>query len=324
MSSVLSCRRQLISYFQQKRGREENEDEITASDDDGQKTKKPKKSKASSNLTSPHPMNMIISSFSQPPKASNIHTANIPHNNNIKALRAQWMCHKKPGCHSEHCFINPADSSHLPLSHPHFDVWGAAMVFFFFLRFQFSYSNQLKGPDTATLQKPPSHHLFNALNNNQVGQANALLERRARLNAQSAPAPPVAPTMNFNLNIPAEVATFLRPQAPPGPPAVDVPAATARDPGLVLQPLPVVSNTLQSMLISSDRLPGPELSLADFCSKYGLTNGISQKLDENGYAGSHTFEYASWDEMRDAGLKSGEIAQLKHAIAKWSTARNFY
>jgi hypothetical protein len=152
----------------------------------------------------------------------------------------------------------------------------------------------------------------------------ALLERRVRVNAQSAP-PPVAPTMNFNLNIPAEIATLLRPQAQaqvhaPPLPVVDTPAGPACDPGLVLQPLPVVSNT---MLVPSDRLPGPELSLADFCSKYGLTNGISQKLNENGYAGSHTFEYASWDEMRDAGLKSGEIAQLKHAISKWSTARNF-
>lgn len=150
----------------------------------------------------------------------------------------------------------------------------------------------------------------------------ALLERRARFNAQSAP-PPVAPTMNFNLNIPAEVASLLRPgpQAHAPPPAVDAPQAAgpARDPGPILQPLHVVSNT---MLISSDRLPGPELTLADFCSKYRLTDGISQKLNENGYAGSHTFEYASWDEMRDAGLKSGEIAQLKHAITKWSTARN--
>jgi hypothetical protein len=148
-----------------------------------------------------------------------------------------------------------------------------------------------------------------------VGQVSALLERRARSNTQLAPLP-TAPTMNFNLNIPAEIVTLLRPHAPP--PAADT-QLIAQDPGPVLQPLPVVSNT---MLISSDRLPGPELSLADFCSKYGLTNGISQKLDENGYAGSHTFEYASWDEMRDVGLKSGEIAQLKHAIMKWSGSRN--
>jgi len=123
--------------------------------------------------------------------------------------------------------------------------------------------------------------------------------------------------MNFTLNIPAEVAMLLRLNAPP--PIGDTSTCTDHEPGPVFRPLPIVSNT---MLVSSDRVPGPELSLADFCSKYGLTNGISQKLDENGYAGSHTFEYASWDEMRDLGLKLGEIAQLKHAITKWSTARN--
>jgi len=66
--------------------------------------------------------------LSQPPKSADIHTANIPHNDNIKVLRGQWMCHKKPGCESEHCYINPVDSSHLALSHSHFDVWAAAMV----------------------------------------------------------------------------------------------------------------------------------------------------------------------------------------------------
>jgi hypothetical protein len=65
---------------------------------------------------------------SKPPKNSDIGTANIPHNENIKSLRERWMCHKKPGCSSDHCFINPVDGSHFVLGHAHFDVWGAAMV----------------------------------------------------------------------------------------------------------------------------------------------------------------------------------------------------
>jgi len=62
------------------------------------------------------------------PKNSDIGTANIPHNNNIKSLHEQWMCHAKPRCSSKHCFINPVDASHFPLLHSHFDVWGSAMV----------------------------------------------------------------------------------------------------------------------------------------------------------------------------------------------------
>ena len=64
----------------------------------------------------------------KPPKNSDIGTANIPHNDNIRSLHEQWGCNKKPGCSSEHCFINQVDSSHFPLGHKHFDTWGAATV----------------------------------------------------------------------------------------------------------------------------------------------------------------------------------------------------
>jgi len=61
----------------------------------------------------------------KPPKNSDIGTANIPHNDNIKALHKRWTCHKKPGCSSDHCFVNPVDGSHFVLGHVHFDVWGS-------------------------------------------------------------------------------------------------------------------------------------------------------------------------------------------------------
>ena len=64
----------------------------------------------------------------KPPKNSDISTVNIPNNDNIKALRERWTCHKKPGCSSNHCFVNPVDGSHFVLGHAHFDVWGSAMV----------------------------------------------------------------------------------------------------------------------------------------------------------------------------------------------------
>src|SRR5882762_5762622 len=54
-------------------------------------------------INAPFPQLIVV----EPPKNSDIGTANIPHNNNIRALRERWMCHAKPGCSSEHCFINP-------------------------------------------------------------------------------------------------------------------------------------------------------------------------------------------------------------------------
>lgn len=56
------------------------------------------------------------------------------------------------------------------------------------------------------------------------------------------------------------------------------------------------------------------MTLEDFCTAYKLTESVRIKLDENGYAGSHTFRYAEWKDLKEAGLKAGEVAQMKHAV----------
>lgn len=82
--------------------------------------------------------------------------------------------------------------------------------------------------------------------------------------------------------------------------------------------LPVVYTGTTGMLIPGDCVPGPDMPLAEFFLAHHLTDGVQKKLDENGYSGSHTFQYAQWEELREAGLKAGEITQLKHAIVMWS------
>jgi hypothetical protein len=175
---------------------------------------------------------------------------------------------------------------------------------------------QLKGPTIATLDTPPNHHLFNAISNNQLGQLSPLLERRQRGNSTGSAAAPV-----INFNVPAEFIQLFHPPAAPA--ATPLATAAAAAPAAPIQPLAppaflMVSNTL----IPADRAPGPTLSLDDFCKTYLLTDGVRTKLDENGYSGSHTFQYAEWKDLKsDAGLKAGEIAQLKHAISIWSIPR---
>jgi hypothetical protein len=182
------------------------------------------------------------------------------------------------------------------------------------LFFLYAYNNmtllfQLKGPTVATLDTPPNHHLFNAISNNQLGQLSPLIERRQRGNSNGSAAAPV-----INFNIPAEVIQLLRPSAAP---------ATPVAPATPNQPLAAPTAFLASdTLIPADRTPGPELSLDNFCKIYHLTDGVQTKLDDNGYSGSHTFQYAEWKDLKsDAGLKAGEIAQLKHAISIWSIPR---
>jgi len=49
----------------------------------------------------------------------------------IKLLQSRWEC-SKGGCSTDHCFIHPENSEHIPLSHNHFAIWAAAWVCTFF------------------------------------------------------------------------------------------------------------------------------------------------------------------------------------------------
>ena len=178
-------------------------------------------------------------------------------------------------------------------------------------------SYQLKGEEFASLSAPPNHPLFRNLPSNQLGQLSPLLERRLQGKNSNA-----APTSVINFNIPPEVVQLLRP----------IPAAPELVTGNLLAPAPIVPHVplavnppmyagTTGMLIPGDRVPGPDMSLADFCVAHRLTDGVRNKLDENGYSGSHTFQYAQWEELKEAGMKAGEIAQLKHAIVTWSILR---
>ena len=178
----------------------------------------------------------------------------------------------------------------------------------------------MKGDDYATLDTPPNHHLFNALSNNQLGQRSPLLDRRQRGSSNSGPV--------FNFNIPNEFAQLLRPPAPAVSAAIPVNPVPVPMPALAPTLVPAAHNLIAHvpvsnlvLLIPADRVSGPELLLDNFCLKYGLTESVRNKLDENGYSGSHTFQYAEWSDLKDAGLKAGEVAQLKHAILKWSIPR---
>ena len=147
---------------------------------------------------------------------------------------------------------------------------------------------------------------------NQLGQLSLLLE--CQLQAKNAN---TSPTSLINFNIPPEFVQLLCPvPATPEPTNLLAPAPTIV-PHAPAPAAPAYSGTT-GMLIQGDRVPGPDMTLADFCVVHQLMEGVRSKLEENGYSGSHTFQYAQWEELQEAGLKAGEIAQLKHAIATWS------
>lgn len=72
------------------------------------------------------------------------------------------------------------------------------------------------------------------------------------------------------------------------------------------------------MLLPTDRVSGPHLTLDEFCMLYSLSESVKRKLDENGYSGAHTFQFVELQDLKDGSFKAGEIAQLKDAISQWS------
>ncbi|KAG1887466.1 uncharacterized protein F5891DRAFT_1199929 [Suillus fuscotomentosus] len=137
------------------------------------------------------------------PQGDDTNPANQEHNNNIKILCTQWVCHKKLGCRSDHCFINPTNNIHFELGFSHFDCWAAAMC---------------KGKEHATEDRPPNHRLFEALFENEYGPTKSLLteccQQRNTVKNLRDPAAPV-----IHVNFPVDMLHGLHAGLPPVPPA---------------------------------------------------------------------------------------------------------
>jgi hypothetical protein len=106
-----------------------------------------------------------------------------------------------------------------------------------------------------------------------------------------------------HINFPPDFANFLRPVAAPAPAA----------PNAFIPPL----NTAD-MLIPHPRIPGPDLSIEDFCSLYDLDTDICDRFKEHKFKRSNAFKFVEVNELKEMGFLRGEIAELKVAIGVWS------
>ncbi|KAG0695734.1 hypothetical protein DFH29DRAFT_879839 [Suillus ampliporus] len=233
-------------------------------------------------------------------KASDIDDGNKPLNKNIRDLHNRWVCHKKPGCPSEHCYINAADGgSHIALSFPLLECWGSAM---------------LKGAEYATIKMPPNHAHFSIIPTELLGRPSLLSIHHQQLNEQTkakaatAPSPPLAPSQPvINVNFPPEM---FQPRRVMDPVPTHIPAA--------LQ-LPGVHATASESLLLPTQLatPGLRMSLADFCVAFDVSNALQAKLTNNGFMSSHSLHFASLDDLKTIGILCGKLAQLKDAVSRW-------
>ncbi|KAJ7737863.1 hypothetical protein DFH07DRAFT_984944, partial [Mycena maculata] len=181
--------------------------------------------------------------FTQIRKERDILRANTALNAQIGAIRARWM-YPTPGgpCGSVHCYVSPTDPEHFPLGNAHVELWAAAT---------------LKGSQFAQIDKPPRNDLFDKVSPAHLAERSPLLQQRLELRDKAANKVPAAPQVHFNF--PPELANFLRPVAP-------IPPVAPPDP---MMPVPTTT-----MLIPHPFVPGPHLTIMEFCNKYQLDDNI--------------------------------------------------
>ncbi|KAJ7170629.1 hypothetical protein C8R43DRAFT_875556 [Mycena crocata] len=216
------------------------------------------------------------------PNERQILPGNITVDTKIGEIRGKWMCPTPGPCGSEYCFVHPLDPEHLHLTHAHQHSWVSAM---------------LKGPEFATIDKPPNNHLFDRLKPVRLGAQSPLLQRRLDAQVKTA-ANNAGP--QININFPADLAAVLRPVAAPQAPAVPL--------------------TLPTMFIPPSLVPGLDLSIDDFCTTYNLGPDILNRFKEHKIERTDAFEYIELAELKIIKFAIGEIARLKVAIAAWGKA----
>lgn len=163
----------------------------------------------------------------------------------------------------------------------------------------------MKDDDSATLEKPPNHKLFDPSGKDL---SPVLQRRQAAMSAQSGDATnSTAPV--FNVSAGNEAFNFLRPFLPQ--PAA--PAALS-----AIQAPPIIFDNFSSTLLPSTRHAGPDMKLDVFCTTFDLGPKIFDKFTANDYLHARFLRFILIKELEDMGFARGEIAALRDAVETWS------
>ncbi|TFK67096.1 hypothetical protein BDN72DRAFT_843463, partial [Pluteus cervinus] len=203
----------------------------------------------------------------------------LPGNENrakkVCELQERWECKdRRSTCVGTLCYIFPATSphkgTHLPLNPERLECWASSM---------------LKDPITVDKDTPPNHHLFDLKN----GVLSPVLQRR--LDEQNAKAT-AQPANTLKITLGESLVTILEPLVSA--------VAGSLVPRLVPQPAPATvavassttaaaaPSTAATMLLGSDRVVGPDITMLDFCATYKLAPPILELFNK------HSFTQARW------------------------------
>lgn len=156
--------------------------------------------------------------------------------------------------------------------------------------------------------RPPLHPKFDAVNvghpaGDQVLQVSTLQRRAAAQKAALAqPAISSSPTIHFHV---PDMLKMFQPHPPPIPlPVEPAPGAAA----------PIIQTISDNPLLVPATAPTrPAIPLADFATQYTFSANIQHTLEGEGFTSSNQLRLISLQELRDMGLKRGEIAVLQEA-----------
>jgi hypothetical protein len=151
----------------------------------------------------------------------------------------------------------------------------------------------MKGEDTATLETPPNHKLFNER------QISPVLQHRLDTSKNVSAAPP-APV--FNISLGKEISGLLHSSMPaPGPSYTP-----DRDSCPLLPP---------------SHAPGRDMPIAKFCDLYALGPDILEKFVSHLYKDARVLRFVTLADLKEMGFRLGEIAGLRDAVESWSVQK---
>lgn len=163
---------------------------------------------------------------------------------------------------------------------------------------------KLKGPEFATLEKPPNIAQFDPVSTRTVVSKSPILQQR--LNNMAKERGPQAPVVNVVLpnNFGLYQEFGMQGGRVPGP----VAAPPTQTPGPI-------------SLIPTNYTEGQKMDLETFCLIYALPDDIKRRLNDHKITGTHAFAHMTSDHLEGMGFMLGEIIDLKEAIKHWAQGR---
>jgi hypothetical protein len=160
---------------------------------------------------------------------------------------------------------------------------------------------KVKGPEYATLEKPPNIAQFDPVSTRTIASKSPLLQ--ARLNNMAKEHGPQAPVVNVVL--PNNFGVYP-----------DFGIAAGRAAGLAAAPSNQPHESTH--LIPTNVSEGPKMDLETFCHIYALPDSIRSRLHEHKITGMQAFAHMTNDHLKEMEFKLGESIDLKEAIKCWA------